>query len=127
MSDRTPSYIDLTNELFSTWIETVSASNQRVIGYWRGVAAIAARPYPSAALDDVLRENAERTTALVDLPASEIEGAGDVVATFTKKFVTLVGHLREQSTAAVRGLYETGLSNIEFVKSAGTSLGKSAT
>ncbi len=126
MSDRTASYIDLGNTLFSSWIETVSASNQLVIGYWRGVAEIAARPYPSASLDDVLRENAERTTALVDLTTKDVEGAGELVVSFTKKLVAFAQAVRDQSTSAVRGLYETGISNANFVKTAGSSLTNSA-
>ena len=111
-------YAEIAGDAFGTIVDAIEARNARRIEYVRTVWGIFARPFSSTALDVVLSENAIRTSALVSV---SLDAAGEnnrAAADFAREAGRFLANVNESYVNSLRGVAETTVSNLNFVKNA---------
>ena len=118
MDDKTTpnSYLHITTETYGVVIEAIKAANQRSLDYAKSVWEIASRPYQSSSLDTAVRENFDRSNEIMSLTVGELQTRQQHLAEFAEKLVSQNAKLQESSVQAMRGVVNTGISNLNFVK-----------
>lgn len=114
--EMTSSYVELTSQGYGLCVDAVASANQRALDYAKSLFEIAARPYASMTPAAVAQENFNRANQMVSLSVSELQTSGQKTAEFAEKAVTHGAKLQETYVAAVRGLVNSGISNMNFVK-----------
>ena len=110
------SYLQITTETYGVVIEAIKAANQRSLDYAKSVWDIASRPYQSNSLDTAVRENFDRSNEIMSLTVGELQTRQQHLAEFAEKLVSQNAKLQESSVQAMRGVVNTGISNLNFVK-----------
>ena len=116
MHDKTASYIELTTQTYRTIVDALSAANERNLGYVKSLFEISTRPYASSAFETVARENVDRANQIVGLSVSEMQASTAKAAEVGGELFAHASALQDAYVASVRGLFETGLSNANFVR-----------
>jgi hypothetical protein len=114
--ETTSSYVELSTQAYALFVDALAKSNQRALGYAKSVYDIVARPYSSPSPEAVARENFDRASQLVSLGVNTLQTAGQQNAEFAEKAVAHGAKLQETYVAAMRGLVNSGISNMNFVK-----------
>ena len=110
------SYVDLASQTYGLFVEAAATANQRVLGYWKSLYEVASRPYASTAVENAVRENFDRANQIVSLTINELQANGAQSAEFAGKLVAHGAKVQDSVSNAFRGLVNTGISNMNFVK-----------
>ena len=116
--DTTTSYLQIATETYGYFIDAVTQANQRSLDYAKSVWQIAARPYGSNGLETAVRENFDRSNEIITLTVNELQARQQKLAEFAEKLVGQNAKLQESSVQALRGVVNTGISNMNYVKDA---------
>jgi hypothetical protein len=118
MSDQqaTTSYVELASQTYSMYLDAIASANQRLLDYYKSVWEISARPYASTAIEATVRENFDRANEIVSLTVTELQTEGQKSSEFAQKLFTQNAKLQDSAVAAIKGLVNTSVSNVTFVK-----------
>lgn len=119
-TETTPSYVELSSQAYSLFVDAYASANQRTLGYLKSVWEIASRPYASTALETTVRENFDRANQVVSLTISELQTNGAKGSEFVEKLSTHNAKVQDSVANGFRGLVTTGISNVNFVKETAT-------
>ncbi len=117
-STSTPSYVDLSRQTYSLFVEAFATANQRYLGYMKSLYEIASRPYASSTVETTVREGFERAHQIVDLTVNEMQTSGHKSTELAEKVAAHGAMLQDSWTQGLRGALKTGISNISYVKDA---------
>lgn len=109
-------YLELSSEAYHLFAENLVATNTRTLEYWKSVWQIASRPFASTNVETGIRENFDRTNQIVGLTVSELSDSGRQSADFVEKLAAHSAKVQDLYVNATRGLIDTGISNLAFVK-----------
>jgi hypothetical protein len=115
-TEATSSYVELSSQAYSLFVDAYASANQRALGYWKSLWEIASRPYASTAVETTVRENFDRANQIVGLTISELQAGGSKAAELTEKFAAHNAKIQDSASHAFRGAVNTGISNMNFVK-----------
>jgi len=115
-NDQTASYAELSSQAYSLMIDAMSSYNKRALDYSKSLWEIASRPYASAAVETTVRENFDRANQMVSLTISELQANAAKSAEFGEKLVAHGAKAQESLVHSMKGLVETSISNVDFVK-----------
>ena len=118
--ESTSSYMDLATEAYALFTEAFASANQRSLDYMKSVYEITTRPYASTAVETALRENFDRANQLMALTVGELQTNGQKAAEFGDKLTAHGAKLQDSYVGAMRGVVDTGLSNMKYVKDTAT-------
>ena len=118
--ETTTNYVELANQAYSLFVDAVASSNQRALDYGKSVWEISSRPYASTALDSTVRENFDRANEIVSLSVTELQANGQKTAELAQKLFAYGEKVQDLALQAFRGLVNTGISNINYVKETAT-------
>lgn len=118
--EATPSYVELSSQAYSLFVDAYASANQRALGYLKNVWEIASRPYASTALETTVRENFDRANQVVTLTIGELQATGAKNAELVEKIGAHNAKVQDTVSTAFRGLVTTGISNVNFVKESTT-------
>jgi uncharacterized coiled-coil protein SlyX len=118
MSDQetTTSYVDLASQTYGLYVDAFANASQRLLDYYKAVWEITARPYASTAIESTVRENFDRANEIVSLTVTELQTNGAKSSEFVQKLLAQNAKYQDSAVAAVKGLVNTGVSNVNFVK-----------
>jgi len=119
-SETTASYLELSGQAYTLLVDSIASANQRTLDYTKSVWEIISRPYASTAVETGVRENFDRANQVVALTINELQTSGQKTAELTEKLVSHTAKLQETYVHAVRGLVDTGISNVNYVKDTAT-------
>ncbi|MDQ2908174.1 MAG: hypothetical protein M3R44_02360 [Candidatus Eremiobacteraeota bacterium] len=112
----TSSYVELSSQAYGLIVDAVASANQRALDYAKSLFEIAARPYASMTPAAVAQENFDRAHQIVARTVGEFQTTGQKSAEFAEKAATHGAKLQETYVAAMRGVVNSGISNMNFVK-----------
>jgi hypothetical protein len=118
MSDQTKSYVELASSTYNLFVDAVASANQRALRYGKSVYEILARPYPITLGEGAYRDGFDRANQLVELTVRELQAAGQSAAEFGRDVIGQTARWQETYLHAIRGLMQTGVSNLNYVKDA---------
>jgi hypothetical protein len=116
----TTSYVDLSSQSYSLFVDAYASANKRALDYSKSFWEIASRPYSTAAIEAAVQDNFDRANKLVSLTIAEMQTNGQKAAEFAEQFAAYAAKLQESYTASLKGLLDTGLSNLNYVKDTAT-------
>lgn len=116
MKEQTASYMELSSQSYTLFVDAMSAYNKRSLEYAKNVWEIASRPYASTAIETTVRENFDRANQLVSLTINELQTTGQKSAEFGEKIVSHGAKVQESLVSSMKGLVETGISNMNYAK-----------
>ena len=116
----TTSYVELGSQAYSLFVDAFADYNQRTLAYYRSMWDIVSRPYASTAVETTVRENFDRVNQVVSLTVNELSTNGAKGAEFTEKLGRHAAKLQDAAAEAYRGVINTGISNMNFVKETAT-------
>jgi pyridoxine 5'-phosphate synthase PdxJ len=117
----TSSYVELATQTYSLFVDAYVSANQRTLEYAKHVVEIGTRPYASSTVEAALRENLERSNEVVTRSVTELQTSGQKTVELVEKLASQAAKLQESYTQAVKGLVETGVSNLNYVKDTATT------
>jgi hypothetical protein len=120
--DTTASYAELSGETYSTFVDAMTSANQRALDYAKSVWEIVSRPYSSSAIEAAVRENFDRANQISSLTMQELQTSGKHSAALAEKLAAQAAKLQETYVHALRGVVDTGISNVNFVKESATQM-----
>lgn len=120
VKDQTASYVELSSQTYTLFVDALSSYNKRSLEYAKSVWEIASRPYASTAVETTVRENFDRANQLISLTINEMQTTGQKSAEFGEKLVGHSAKVQESLVSSMKGLVETGISNINYVKETAT-------
>jgi broad specificity phosphatase PhoE len=112
----TSSYLELASQTYSLFVDAYVSANQRALEYAKHVVEIGTRPYGASTVEAAFRENFERTTEVMTLSIAELQTSGQKTAELAEKLAAQAAKLQESYSGALRGLVDTGISNMNFAK-----------
>ncbi len=115
-NETTPSYVELSSQAYTLFVEAYASANQRALGYWKSLWEVASRPYTSTAIEAGVRENFDRANQIVSLTVSELQTTGKTSAELAEKLFAHSAKLQDSAVHSLRGVVKTGVSNMSFVK-----------
>ena len=119
--EATASYVEQATAIYSLFVEAYASANQRALEYAKSVWEISSKPYSTTALETAVQDGFERSNQIVNLSIAELQTAGQKSAEFAEKYVSDLAKLQESFTTALKGLVDTGISNINYVKDTATA------
>jgi hypothetical protein len=119
--EATSSYAELTTQSYSLFVDAIASANQRALDFTKQVWEISTRPYETNTIESAVRENLERTSEIVNLSIAELQTNGKKTAELAEQLVAHAAKLQETYTASLKGLVETGVSNMNYVKDTATA------
>lgn len=114
--DTTPSYVDLSTQAYALFVDAFASASGRALDYSKSLYEIASRPYASTAVETAARENIDRANQMVSLTVDQLQTSGQQSAEFAQQLVAHGAKLQESYVATMRGLVNTGISNMNFMK-----------
>jgi hypothetical protein len=114
--EATAGYVELTTQSYNLFVDAIASANQRALDYTKHVWEISTRPYDASTIESAMRENLERTTEIVNLSIAELQTSGKKTAELAEKLIAHTAKLQETYATSVKGVLETGLSNLNYVK-----------
>ena len=118
--DQTASYVELSSQSYTLVIDAMASYNKRALEYSKSLWEIASRPYASTAVETTVRENFDRANQMISLTVSELQTSGQKSAELGEKLVAHGAKVQESLVAAMKGLVETGISNMKYAKDSAT-------
>jgi hypothetical protein len=112
------SYLELSSQAYNLFVDAMAKTNQRTLEYMKSVYEISSRPYASTALETTMRENFDRANQVLSLSIAELQTTGQQAVELNEKLVAHGAKLQESFVTTMRGVTETGISNMNFVKDA---------
>ncbi len=119
--DQTASYVELSSQTYSLFVEAFSAANKRALEYTKSVWEITSRPYASTAVETTVRENFDRANQLVSLTINELHTKGQKSAEFGEKLASHGAKIQESFVSAMKGIVDTNISNLNYAKETATA------
>jgi uncharacterized coiled-coil protein SlyX len=117
MSDQeTTSYVELASQTYALYVDAFAGANQRLLDYYKSVWEITVRPYASTGIEATVRENFDRANEIVSLTVTELQTEGAKSSELVQKLFAQNAKFQDSAVAAVKGLVNTGVSNVNFVK-----------
>lgn len=118
MSDQetTTSYVELASQTYGLYVDAIASANQRLLDYYKAVWEITVRPYASTAIESTVRENFDRANEIVSLTVTELQTNGEKTSEFAQKLFAQNAKLQDSAVTTLRGLVDTSVSNVNFVK-----------
>jgi hypothetical protein len=116
--EATASYIELSGQAYSLFVDALAATNQRRLDYTKSVWEILSRPYASAAPEAAVRENFERASQIAGLTVSELKSSGEQARELTESVISHAAKVQETYVHTARGVVNTGISNVNYAKDA---------
>ncbi|GAC1430452.1 MAG: hypothetical protein NVS3B16_09550 [Vulcanimicrobiaceae bacterium] len=110
------SYVELSSQTYSLFVDAFASANKRALDYAKSVFEITSRPYASTAIETTVRENFDRANQVVSLTINELQTNGQKSAEFGEKLVSHGAKVQESLVSSVKGLVDTGISNINYAK-----------
>lgn len=114
--EMTSSYVELSSQTYALFVDAFASANQRALGFAKSLFEVASRPYASLTPMAIVQENVGRGNQMVSLTVAELQTAGQKSAELAEKAVTHGAKLQETYIGAMRGLVNSGISNMNFVK-----------
>jgi len=114
--EQTTSYVELSSQTYGLFVEAASSYNKRALEYAKSFWEITSRPYASTAVETTVRENFDRANQLVSLTVHELQTTGQHSAEFGEKLASHGAKVQESVTNSIKGLVDTNLSNVHFVR-----------
>lgn len=114
--DTTPSYVELSTQAYTLFVDAFASANQRALDYSKSLYEIASRPYASTAVETAARENFDRANQMVSVTVDQLQTSGQKSAEFAQQLVAQGAKIQESYVATMRGLVNTGISNMNFMK-----------
>ncbi len=118
--EQTASYVELSSQTYSLFVDAMASYNKRSLEYTKSLWEIASRPYASTAIETTVRENFDRANQMISLTVSELQTNGQKSAEFGEKLVAHGAKVQESLVATMKGLVDTGISNVNFAKDSAT-------
>jgi hypothetical protein len=118
--DTTSSYVELTSQYYNLFVGAYAEASQRALTFSREVWDIASRPYGSTAIETTARENFDRANQIVALTVNHLQTNGAKGSEFAEKLVAHGAKAQDSVATALRGVVNTGISNMNFVKETAT-------
>ncbi len=118
--EATSSYMELATQAYGLMTETFEANNRRALDYMKSVYEITTRPYASTAVETAARENFDRANQLMSLTVAELQTTGQMATEFGTKLAAHTTKMQESTMTAMRGMVDTSISNMKFVKESTT-------
>jgi hypothetical protein len=118
--ESTSAYVELAAQGYALVTEAMASANQRALDYMKSVYEITTRPYASNAFETAARENFDRANQVMSLTVSELQTNGQKAAEFGEKLAAHGAKVQDAYATAMRGVVDTSLSNIKFVKETAT-------
>ena len=112
----TASYMELSTEAYTLFVDAIASANQRALEFAKSLYEISSRPYASNTLETAIRENFDRANQVMSLAVAELQTGGEKIAELNEKIVAHGAKLQESYVTTMRGVVDTGLSNLTFVK-----------
>ena len=112
------SYIDLTNKFFTLTVDATTATQKRVLDYVRANFEVMAKPYAMTTPDQLVRENLDRATALVELRDKYLKETAEHATKFANSTTEHAKAVQETMQAASNTMGQVVASNLNFVKEA---------
>jgi hypothetical protein len=119
-NDTTSSYVELTSQYYNLCVGAYAEANQRALTYLREVWDVASRPYGSTAIETTVRENFDRANQIVALTVNQLQANGAKGAEFAEQSVAHRAKGQDSVATALRGVVNTGVANLNYVKDAAT-------
>jgi hypothetical protein len=117
-STSTPSYVDLSRQTYTLFVDAMATANQRYLGYVKSLYEIMSRPYASNAAESTVREGFDRANQIVDLTVNELQASAQKNTELAEKFAAHGAKLQDSWTQGLRIALKTGISNMTYVKDA---------
>ena len=114
--DPTPSYVDLSTQAYTLFVDAFASANKRALDYAKSLYEIASRPYASTAIETAARENFDRSNQIIALTVDHMQTSGQKSSEFAQKLLAQGAKVQDSYVAAMRGIVNTGVSNLNFVK-----------
>ncbi len=114
--DTTPSYVELSTQAYTLFVDAFASANQRALDYSKSLYEIASRPYASTAVETAARENFDRANQMVSVTVDQLQTSGQKSAELAQQLVAHGAKTQESYVATMRGLVNTGISNMNFMK-----------
>jgi uncharacterized protein YnzC (UPF0291/DUF896 family) len=117
VSDKnTASYVELGSQAYSVAADAIASANYRLLDYWKSVWDITSRPYTSTGVESTVRENFDRANQILTLTVDELQAQEKKAQELTEKVVETGAKLQDSTIAAFRGVINTSISNLNYVK-----------
>jgi hypothetical protein len=116
----TASYVELSSKSYNLFVDAYAAANKRGLDYAKSVWEVASRPYSTTAIEAAVQDSFDRASKLVALTVAELQTNGQKAAEFAEEFASQAAKFQESYTTSMKGLLDTGLSNLNFVKDTAT-------
>jgi capsule polysaccharide export protein KpsE/RkpR len=121
MSEKiTSSYVELGSQAYSVAADAIASANYRLLDYWKSVWDITSKPYTSTAIDATVRENFDRANAILNLTVEELQAQEKKAQELAEKVVEQGAKLQDSTISAFRGVLNTSISNLNYVKDSTT-------
>ncbi len=114
--EKSAGYAELTTEAYTLFVDAFAAANQRALDYSKSLWQIVTRPYAATAIDAALRENIDRTNQIFSLTIDELQTNGQKTAELAEKLVAHSAKLQDTYVQSLRGVLDTGVSNLKYIK-----------
>ena len=118
--EKTTSYVELSSQAYGLAVDAITSANQRLLDYWRSVWDITSRPYASTGVEAVVREGFDRANKVLSLTIEELQAQEKKSAELIEKVAAQGSTVQDSALAAVRGLLNTSISNLNYVKESTT-------
>jgi uncharacterized protein YnzC (UPF0291/DUF896 family) len=116
LKEKTAGYAELSTEAYTLFVDAFAAANQRALDYSKSLWQILSRPYSSSAIEAAIRENLDRTNQIVSLTIDELQLNSQKAAEFAEKLAAQTTKLQETYVQSLRGVVDTGVSNLKYIK-----------
>lgn len=121
MSEKTTtSYVELGSQAYKIAADAIASANYRLLDYWKSVWDISSRPYSSTAIDVTVRENFDRAQQILNLTVEELQAQEKNAQDLAEKVVAQGAKLQDSTISAFRGVLNTSISNLNYVKESTT-------
>jgi len=115
-NETTTSYIELSNQGSKLYVEATATAQKHFLDYLRSISEVLARPYSPATFDGGLRESFDRAGQIHSITVTAVQTTSQKNAEFAEKAAAHVSKVQDSVFHSARGLWSTGLSNLNYVK-----------
>jgi hypothetical protein len=119
--EATASYVEQASHIYSLFVDAYASANQRGLEYAKSLWAISSKPYSTSDVQVAVQEGFDRANQVVSLSVAQLQTNGQKSAEFAEKLVADLAKLQESYTQSLKGLVDTGISNINYVKDTATA------
>jgi hypothetical protein len=112
-------YLELSNQTYTLLVDAYAAVSRRKLDYVKALYEVAARPYASTAVEQIVRENFDRTDQALSLTIAELQTSIAKTAELSNNWLEQAAKIQESTLEASRNLVKASVSNLAFVKKSG--------